>query len=177
LRGELPYALVAVGRGSGLAGLVAAVAGLAAIATVALPWHEAAAELAMLGAAEDRAVVTLVGLRTLPGIAAVLAGLLAVCLGVALAIDRHPGWTRRGLLAAAAVLALAGTVAQLRRPTLDRFPDESGALGDLRAVVGELPRGVELTISVRAGVGATIALIAATSILLAVVAARDLDVR
>lgn len=177
MRGELPHALVALGRGSGLAGLLAAVAGVAACVAVAQPWYEAAAELAMMGAAEDRAVVTLVGWETVVGVANGLAGLVATALGTALAVDRHPGWTRPGLLTAAVVMAIAGTVAQLRRPGLDRFPDETGALADLRAVLDALPDGVELTLSVRTGPGATIALVAGALVVLAVAAARDLDAR
>jgi hypothetical protein len=175
VRVELPHALVAVGRASGLAGLLAAAAGVAAVAAAFQPWHEATAELAMLGAAEDRAVVSLLGWATLPGLAAGVAGVVAAALGLTLAVDRHPGWTRRGLLGAAGVLLVAGAFGQLRRPTLDRFPDESGALADLRAVVDELPRGVELTLSVRPGAGATIVLVAAALLLAAVASARELD--
>lgn len=177
MRRELPHALVAVGRGSGLAGLAACLAGVAAVVAAAQPWYEAAAELAMLGAAEDRAVVALLGWETVPGVAAGIAGVVAAALGCALAVDRHPGWTRRGLLAAAVVLAVTGLVAQVRRPALGRFPDEAGALADLRAVVDDLPMGVELTLSVRTGAGAAIALVAAAVVVAAVAAARDLDAR
>jgi hypothetical protein len=177
VRGELPHAVAAVGRGSGLAGVLAALAGAAAVIGATLPWHEAAAELAMLGSAEDRAVVSLVGLRTVLGVLGALAGVAAVALGGALAIDRHPGWTRRGLVGAAFALGATGLLARLRRPALDRFPDDGGALADLRAVVGELPRGVELTLSVRPGIGATITLVAGLLVAVAVAAARDLDAR
>lgn len=174
---ELPHALVAVGRGSGLAGVLAAAAGATAVATLGLPWHEAAAELTMLGAAEDRAVVSLVGLRTVPGVLAAAAGLVAGFLGAGLAVDRHPGWTRPGLLTAAGVLVTSGVVPLAWRPALDRFPDDSRALADLRAVVGELPTGVELALSVRAGVGASLAIAAGVAVIVAVCAARDLDAR
>lgn len=177
MRRELPHALVAIGRGSGIAGLVAALAGGAAAVAVTRPWYEAAAELAMLGAAEDRAVVTLLGWETVPGVVAGVAGVIAAVLGCALAVDRHPGWTRPGLLTAAIVLAVAGVVAQVHRPSLDRFPDEAGALADLRAVLNDLPMGVELTLSVRTGSGAAIALVAAAVVVAAVAAARDLDAR
>lgn len=175
MRRELPHALVAMGRGSGLAGLVAAGAGVAAVVAVAKPWYEAAAELSLLGAADDRAVVVLVGWTVVPGIVAGVAGLVAAALGTALAIDRHPGWARRGLLVAAFAMAVAGTVAQLHRPSLDRFPDDASALSDLRAVVDELPVGVELTLSVRPGIGSAVAIVAAALVVVAVAAARDLD--
>lgn len=177
MSGELPHALVAVGRGSGLAGVLAAAAGLTAVTTVGLPWHEAAAELTMLGAAEDRAVVALLGTRTAAGVLAAVVGLVAAGLGVALAVDRHPGWTRRGLLTTAGVLTVCGLVPWVWRPPLDRFPDESGALADLRAVVDELPVGVELALSVRAGLGASLSLAAGIAVVVAVCAARDLDAR
>jgi hypothetical protein len=43
--------------------------------------------------------------------------------------------------------------------------------------VGELPRGVELTLSVRPGIGATITLVAGLLVAVAVASARDLDAR
>jgi hypothetical protein len=176
VREELPHALVSVARGSGIAGLVAAVAGLAVASAAVWPWYEATAELTMLGTSQDRAVVTLPGLRTVPGAVAGLAGVGAAVLGLLLAVDRHPGWTRRGLLVATAALGVAGVGAWMRRPGLDRFPDDGGALADLRAVVGELPRGVELHLAVRPGPGLLVAVGAAVVIALAVAAARDLDV-
>lgn len=174
---ELPHALVSVARGSGLAGAVAAVAGLTVVVAVGWPWYEATAELTMLGTSQDRAVVALTGARTWPGLVAGLAGVLAAVLGALLAVDRHPGWTRRGLLTAGVSLGLAGVVGWSWRPSLDRFPDDASALADLRAVVGELPRGVELHLAVRPGPGVVTAVVAAVVIALAVAAARDLDAR
>ncbi|MEX1164871.1 MAG: hypothetical protein WEB03_14975 [Nitriliruptor sp.] len=169
--------LASLGRGSGVAGAVAALAGVLAVVALALPWHEATAELAMLGVAEDRAVATIPGWSTVAGWVAAVSGAVAVGLGVALAIDRHPGWTRPCLLAATAALVVSGLVAQLRRPTLERFPDGAGAVAELRAVAGDLPRGVELTLAVRPGPAAVAALVAGLTLLVAVAAARDLDQR
>jgi hypothetical protein len=177
VRGEVPAALASVGRGSGLAGLVVALAGVVAASTLARPWYEATAELSMLGTAESRAVTVVVGWATAPGWVAATAGAVAAVLGLALAVDRHPGWTRPTLLGAAVGLAVAGTTAQLVRPGLDRFPDARGALAELRAVAADLPEGVELTLTVRPGPGATTALVAGLAVLLATAAARDLDRR
>ncbi|MEX1179040.1 MAG: hypothetical protein WEB09_11320 [Nitriliruptor sp.] len=177
MRVELPPLVASITRGSGLAGGLAAIAGLAAVVSVTLPWSEVTAELSMLGVAEDRAVAAIAGWATIPGLVAGVAGLGAVGLGAALAVDRHPGWTRPGLLLAAAALALSGIAAQLLRPSLDRFPDAAGAVDDLRTVAGDLPRGVELVLAVRTGAGATLTLVAGLAVLVAAAAARDLDRR
>ncbi len=175
MRGELPAALLAVGRASGIAGLVTAAAGVVAVVATTQPWHEAAAELTMLGAADERAVVAVLGWRTAPGLIAGVAGVVVAALGLALAVDRHPGWTRPALLIAAATLAAAGTDAQLRRPELDGLPDDGGALADLREVASQLPRDVELALTVRPGGGAVLVLLAGVLVLVAVACARELD--
>lgn len=177
MRRELPAALEAIGRRSGVAGLAVAVAGAATAFGAVHPWHVATAELAMLGAAERRMVAVVPGWSALPGVLAAAAGATAALLGAALALDRHPGWTRPALLATAVVMALAGTSGHLVRPGLDRFPDGAGALAELRAVRDDLPAGVELTLTVRPGVAATVALVAGIVVLVAVAAARDLDRR
>jgi hypothetical protein len=177
VRGEVPAALEAVVRGSGVAGLAIAAAGTAVVLCAAQPWYEATAELAMLGDAEQRTVAEIPGWGAVPGVLAVVAAAVAAVLGAALALDRHPGWTRPVLLAAAIVMTATGTVGQLLRPGLDRFPDGAGALAELRAVRDDLPSGVELTLSVRPGLSATVALVAGIAVLVGVAAARDLDRR
>jgi hypothetical protein len=177
VRGEVPAALEAVGRGSGLAGLAIAAAGTTVVACSARPWYAATAELAMLGAAEQRLVAVVPGWAAVPGVLATVAGAVAALLGIGLALDRHPGWTRPVLVAAAVVLTATGTVGQLVRPSLDRFSDGAGALAELRAVRDDLPRGVELTLTVRPGLAATAALVAGIVVLVGVAAARDLDRR
>jgi hypothetical protein len=177
VRVEVPPSLAAVGRGSGVAGVIVALAGTAVTACVWQPWYAATAELAMLGETDRRTVAVVAAWASPLGLAASVAGLVAVGLGVALALDRHPGWTRPALLVAAAVTSVTGATAWLLRPTLDRFPDGAGALAELRAVRDELPRGVELTLTVRGGTAATTAIVAGVVIALGVAAARDLDRR
>jgi hypothetical protein len=177
VRGEVPAALEAVGRGSGLAGLAIAAAGTVVVVCAGRPWYAATAELAMLGEAEQRLVAVVPGWGAVPGALATVAGAIAALLGIGLALDRHPGWTRPALVIAAIVLTGAGTVGQLVRPGLDRFPDGAGALAELRAVRDDLPRGVELTLTVRPGLAATAALVAGIVVLIGVAAARDLDRR
>ncbi len=128
MRGHAPAVLASLVRGSGIAGVITALGGLLAIAALALPWHQATAELAMLGVAEQRAVATIQGWTTVAGWVAAGAGAVAVALGAALAIDQHPGWTRPGLLAASAMSIVAGLAPRLRRPALERFPDGAGAV-------------------------------------------------
>jgi hypothetical protein len=177
VRGELPAALEAVGRSSGVAGLAIAAAGFAVVLCATQPWHAAIAELLMLGDAEQRTVAVIPGWGSVPGALALASGAVAALLGTGLALDRHPGWTRPVLLTAAVVMTASGTVGQLVRPGLDRFPDGAGALAELRAVRDDLPSGVELTLTVRPGLSATVALVAGIVVLVGVAAARDLDRR
>lgn len=167
----------AVGRGSGLAGLVLAAGGLLVLSSVVAPWWEAHAELALSGVAQGREVTSLEGWEHLAGIAGAAAGVVAAALGIALAIDRHPGWTRPAAMTAGAVAALAAAVGTWWQPSLGRFPDRGGSLGELRDVVDELPVDVELALTVVRGSGAVLAAIGAGLIVLGTAAARELDQR
>lgn len=164
-------------RRSGLAGLVVAIGGALAIASATAPWWEAHAELTLAGASQGRAVTALAGWQHLPGVLTIAAGVVAVTLGLALAFDRHPGWTRPASLAAGAVAAVGASIGTWSTPALTRFPDRRRALADLRDVVDELPVGVELTLAVVRGHGAALAGIAAGIIVLGVASARELDRR
>lgn len=177
MRIEVPPALQSMMRGSGLAGLAVTAAGIVAAAGVLQPWYVASVELTMLGVAQERVVAEVVGWATLGGVLAGAGGAVSAALGATLAVDRHPGWTRPALVAVAAWLVAAGTWARMRLPTLDRFTDAGGTIGELRDVTDELPSGVELAMTVGPGLGATLALAAGLAILIAASAARDLDRR
>jgi hypothetical protein len=164
-------------RPSGIAGLVVAIGGLAGSASLVITWHEARAELAMLGTSQDRAITTVAGWQLPWGVAAAVAGLVALVLGSALAIDRHPGWTRPVTLVAGSVVLACGASSFLRRPTLGWFPDRRGALSELRSVTDALPVGVELSLTVHLGSGPYVAAGGALMILVGVLAARELDRR
>lgn len=164
-------------RRSGLAGLLITVGGVVTTLAVASAWHVARAELEMLGAAEARVVTSVAGWQMGWAWAAALAGLVATFLGAALALDRHPGWTRPATIAAGAVALVSGVVPLVWLPRLDRFPDADGSLRDLREVAEALPVGVELTLSVGAGAGPFLVVGGALAILIGVVSARELDTR
>lgn len=164
-------------RRSGLAGLVAALAGGVAIAAGPAAWWEVSAELTLSGATQARTVVTLDGTDSLPGWSVLLGGVTVVALGLALAVDRHPGWTRPALLSGAGLIGAGAIAGSWPPPTLGRFPDPDGALTQLRATSTDLPVGVELTLEVARAEGAWLAGAAAILTLAAVLAARELDRR
>jgi hypothetical protein len=177
MTGQLRLVRDLVLRPSGLAGLAVAIGGLASAAAVAITWHEARAELAMLGTSQDRAITTVAGWQLPWGVAAAVAGLVALVVGAALAIDRHPGWTRPVTLSAGSLVLACGASSFLRRPSLGWFPDRRGALSELRSVTDALPVGVDLRLTVHLGPGPYVATGGALLILIGVLAARELDRR
>lgn len=164
-------------RRSGLAGLAAAVAGGVAVASGPAAWWEVRAELTLSGTTQARTVVTLDGLDQVPGLLVVLGGALVVVLGLALAVDRHPGWSRPALLSGAGLIGAGAAAGSWPPPTLGRFPDPEGALAQLRATSADLPVGVELGLEVARAAGAAQAAAAAVIVVVAVLAARELDRR
>lgn len=166
-----------IARRSGVAGLVVAAGGGCAAAGAVTPWWQAHAELSLSGVAQGRPVTGLLGVEHLAGVAAAGAAVVALLLGLSLAIDRHPGWTRPALLGAGGVAAATASVGTWWTPGLGRFPDRGGALGELRDVVGELPMDVELTLTVIRGPGTALTAIGAGLIVLGTAAARELDRR
>jgi hypothetical protein len=163
-------------RGSGLAGVLVAVGGGAAVLALAVPWQVARAELAMLGDVQDRTVTELAGWQLLPwGALAAIGGAVAVVLGLTLAFDRHPGWTRPAALSAGSVTVVSGVVAVLHRRRLGGFPDGDGSLADLRAVADQLPVGVELSLSVEPAPGAVLAVLGGLLVVAGTLCARELD--
>lgn len=164
-------------RPSGLAGLAASLAGLGALWTATRPWHVVAADVTMLGARQGRLVDGAAGSSLPWAVLVIVAGLVAVGLGAALAVDRHPGWTRPALLGAAAMLLVSGVVAVLLRPPLSGLAASSEALAEVVALRGSLPEGTALELTVRAGPAAFAAAIAGLVVAGATIGARELATR
>lgn len=175
MRGRWATAIEPLLRRSGVAGLVVAAGGGAAVATIAGSWWQARARLEMLGATQDRVVTAVEGWQHLLGWGTALAGVAAVTLGLLLAFDRHPGWTRPAALGAGGVMFGAGIAGWWYRPRLGGFPDTDRSLRDLRDLTGSLPVDVDLSLHVTRGVGPSLALAAAVAVVLGILAARDLD--
>lgn len=173
--GRWGLALQAVGRRSGLAGVLVAAGGAAATVAAAMPWWQARAELQLLSASQGRVVSSLGGWQHAIGWTAATAGMLALTLGALLAVDRHPGWTRPAAVAAGLVLVGCAAVGLARDPGLGAFPDEDGALADLRSVTDDLPVEVDLELTVTRGAGPWWVTVAAGAVLVGTLSARELD--
>ncbi len=161
-------------RASGLAGVVVALGGVLAVVAATRPWFTAVAEVAMLGVEQNRAVAALTGVPDTPGGWLTLAaGLVAVVLGAAAALDRPPASTRTVLLGCALLLVSAAGWAWVGPgPSLARV---AGGEGDqLLDLAGRLPSGVDLQLSVRAAMGPVLSAVAAVMVAVGTLAARDL---
>lgn len=164
-------------RPSGLAGVVAALAGLAAARAAAEPWHEVALSIRMLGGEQARVLEEVAAVAVPWAVLAAAAGLVATVLGTSLALDRHPGWTRPVLVGSAGSLLVAGVVPLLLPPPLARLGDPAGALEEVAALGSGLPSGVSMALSVRPGAAPVVAAGAAVVVLGATLAARELSTR
>lgn len=152
MRGDAALTARLLLRGAGLAGLVAVLGGVVMVVGALRAWAVAIAEVAMLGAIDDRAVATL---RGVPGTAGgwVVAGLglLVVGLGGALALDRPPRHARVALVAAALVAAALAVTALALPPDPGRIAGREA--DELSALRERLPTGVELELHATSGPG------------------------
>ncbi len=174
MRGDVLLHLRVLRRPGGLVGMVAAAAGGAALVAAYLPWYEVAASVDMLGDRQSRPVATLAGWQAHPwGWVVPALALVALGVGIALAVDRPVPFTRDAELLAG--LGLAATVAAggLLFPPVTRFDVAGSRLRELAGLADRLPHDVQLTFSVRPGVGLWVTLAAATLLVVTAFAARD----
>lgn len=167
MRGDLALQSRIALRPGGITGLVAAVAGLTAVASVYLPWYVVVAEVSMLGATRSRTLVALPGWQSQPWTWVVAAlGLLCAGIGLAIAADRPPRRPAAALIVAAVALACIVSVSVLITPS--RARDAAGPdLTELEWLAGRLPDDVSIVLSVRPSGGIWVALAAAGLILAA----------
>jgi hypothetical protein len=172
VRGDVALTARLALRPSGLAGLLAVVGGAAAIVAAFRPWYTAIAHLDMLGAADDRVVASLPGVPDLTvGWVALALGAAAVVLGLAIAVDRPPAWTRGALAVLAAGLAVLVVVAVTVLPDLDRVAGTDARA--LLAIRERLPDGVALDLRVGRGPGPWLAALGAVGVAIGAVGARE----
>jgi hypothetical protein len=172
VRGDAALVARLLLRGTGLAGLVAATGGVVAIAAAARPWYAAVVTVEMLGDEGERTVATLAGVPgTLGGWAALGLGVVALALGVLIAIDRPPAWSRWGLAGVALSLVVVGLAAARRIPDPRRVAGEQSLR--LTALAERLPAGVELEVASQPRGAIGILLAAAGLVALGAIAARE----
>lgn len=173
MRGDLALHLRVALRSRGVLGIVALVAAAATLAAVYLPWYEVQVRVRALGHTQAGAVTAIPGWQAQPWIWSV-AGLAvaAAVLGIALAIDRPPAWTREGLLAVAVGIALVAGASAIVRPPDQRFlADED--LRRLHAATAELPEDVQVDLGVRPAAGIWVSLAASALLLPTAFAIRE----
>ncbi|MFA9447040.1 hypothetical protein [Egicoccus sp. AB-alg6-2] len=174
MRGDLALSARLAMRGGGLAGSVSAIGGLVAIVAARSPWFHAMAEVAMLGTRQQRAVASLTGVPdTVWGWSTLALGLVAVVLGVLVALDRPPLVARRVLLGCGLGLVATAVAAWLGpAPALDGIAGAEG--GQLAQLARRLPMGVALELHVRAGIGPPLSALAGVLVVGGTLAAREL---
>jgi hypothetical protein len=172
VRGDAALTARLLLRAAGLAGLLAATGGVLAVVGALGPWYRAVATIEMLGTGDGRTIATVAGLPdTVAGWLAAGLGLLAVALGLAIAIDRPPHWARWGLALTAGGLLLCVAVAVGQIPDVDRVV--AGAGPQLEALSARLPTGVELEVTATVAAGLRQVAVAAVLVGVGAAAARE----
>jgi hypothetical protein len=163
VRGDAALTARLLLRGPGLAGVVVTLGGALAVVAATRPWYVAVAELSMLDDQQSRTVAALAGVpETVLGWVALALGIVAAVPGAYLALDRPHLHARTVLLSVASGLVAIAIGVAVRRPALERVAGVEAE--GLLELAGRLPAGVELTFSVRPGIGPTLLGVAAVLI-------------
>lgn len=173
MRGDLALQLRMALRPRGTLGIAVTVAGLSGVAALYLPWYELDANVTLLGHAQAGSIATLPGWQAQPWIWLVATvSVVAAALGLAVALDREPPWTRRILFVLALTLtALAGLSALLVPPPARFLADNR--FEELQAVAGRMPDDVALRLAVHPAVGLWLTFTEAALLLLAALKSRE----
>lgn len=175
MRGDVLLRLRMAARPRGLAGVAGAVAGLSGMASAYLPWYRVSADVAMLGSAQSRAVAALAGWQAHPWSWLVPAlSLVAVVVGVRVAVDQPLPYTRDLTVAAGLGLGAIAAIGGLSFPPVSRFDVAGSRLRELAELADRLPSDVELTFTVRPAVGLWLAVVVAAWMVVLGVLTRDL---
>jgi cytochrome bd-type quinol oxidase subunit 2 len=162
-------------RATGVAGASVAVGGVLALVGAYRPWYAVRAELTMLDDDQASALAELAGWQAHPwGWIVPALGVVAVALGVAMALDRPPARSRQVLVASGALLAVAALVGWQLRPEVRRFDIAGSRLREWLDLAERMPAGVELDFSVTVADGVWVTLVAAVVVVLGALAAREL---
>ncbi len=173
MRGDAALTLRLLLRGGGVAGLCAAAGGALALTGAFAPWRTTVAEVSLLGTTDERVISVVRGLPSTAGGWVVAAlGLVALALGVAIALDRPPRRSRV-LVVAASTACLLTAIAVLTLGPAGEAPGQAELLARLGAEGGRLPGDVEVTGQHRHGVGPWLAVVGAGLALAGGAAARE----
>lgn len=173
MRGDVALRLRLLLRPSALAGLVAAGAGGAALVAAYLPWYQVAAHVEMHGEAQSRWVASLAGWQAQPwGWVVPLLALVAIVMGLAVALDRPPRLARDLQLLSGLGMGAAVAAGALLFPPVARFDVAGSRLRELAELAGRLPDDVAMSFSVRPGAGLWVTLLAAVVLVVAALAGR-----
>lgn len=174
MRGDLGLHLRLLSRPEAVAGLVAAVSGVTALASAYLPWYQVAATLELLGASQGRPVATLAGWQAHPwGWVVPVLAVVAVVAGLAAAVDRPLPIGPDVVLGAGIGLAASVVAGGLLFPQVARFDVAGSRLRELAALSGRLPADVDLSFAVRPAMGLWLTLAAAALLVASSFASRE----
>lgn len=174
MRGDVLLSLRVLRRPRGLLGVLAVGAALTALVAAHLPWYQVAARVEMLGEQQSRPVATLAGWQAHPwGWLVPALAVVAVVVGLALALDRPFPGTRDAQLGAGLGLAAAVVAGGLMFPPVSRFDVAGSRLRELAGLADRLPHDVELSFAVRPGVGLWLTLAGAAVLVVTAFAAGE----
>lgn len=174
MRGDAAIYLRMLRRPRGLIGGAGAAAALVAVVAAYLPWYEVAANVELLGTTSSRPVATLAGWAAQPwGWLVPALGVVALVVAGLLAVDRPVPSSRATILAVGVVLALLVALSGLTMPPVSRFDVAGSRLRELAGLADRLPRDVELSFTVRPGIGLWLTLAAALVLVVTALAARE----
>jgi hypothetical protein len=165
VRGDLLLQARLLLRPRGVAGLVTALVGLIGATALYLPWYEIRAEVTMLGSRQSGVISSLAGWQAHPWLWLVAAvAVIAMLVGVAIAVDRPPPRGRDVLLGLAVALATVTGVSALIVPPPARF-GAGDSLEQLQQIAARAPEDVEVQLVVTPAAGMWVALAAAALLL------------
>lgn len=174
MRGDLALQVRVALRPRGVVGVGGALAGLAGVVAVYLPWYALHADVTMLGSVRARPVAVLTGWQAHPWVwLAAALGVVAALVGLSVAVDRPIPASPEILFAAAIGLSLTTGVSAVVLPPTARFgADEQ--LVQLAALADAVPDDVSLGFSVHHASGVWVALAASALLLLTAFTSRRL---
>lgn len=173
MRGDLALEARLALRPRGVLGIAAALAGLAGLVAVYLPWFRIRFDVEMLGAHRVGSIARIAGWEAQPWVWVVGAlGVVAAVIGFATALDRRPPGAGVLLVLIAVFQALLTGLTALLAPPAERLLSEE-QIQRLTNLPGIVPDDVGVRFSVDTTTGIWVALAAAILLLLAAVALRE----